>query len=128
MDRYIQLSTLNPSATPPMNAGTPPSLDPFDYISPTSNPKTSSAIKATAANMSTSLAKSDELEDIKIGHSTKPDVTNGESSAERDFVVGIDESQQEKMRNRGKEGGKKGMGTRRAARLDGTRTGPGKKL
>lgn len=128
MDRYIKLSTLNPLATPPMNAGTPPSLDPFGYISPTANPRTSSAIKTTAANMSASLANYDELEDIKIGHSTKPEVTKGESSAERDFVVGIDESQQEKMRNRGKEGGKKGMGSRRATRLDGTRTGPGKKL
>lgn len=78
--------------------------------------------------MSASLANSDELEDIKIGQSTKPEVTKGESSAERDFVVGIDQDQQEKMRNRGKEGGRKGMGPRRAARLDGTRTGPGKKL
>ena len=128
MDRYIQLSSLNPFATPPMNAGTPPSLDPFDYVSSTFNPKSSSAIKATAENMSASLANSDELEDIKIGHCTKPEINKGDSTAERDFVVGIDERQQEKMRNRGKEGGKKGMGPRRTARLDGTRTGPGKKL
>lgn len=125
MDRYIQLSTLNRLAIPPMDAGIPPSLDPLSYTSPT--PQTSPAIKDTAANMSASLANSDELEDIKIGHSTKPEVAKAESSAERDFVVGIDESQQEKMMNRGKEGGKKGMGPRRAARLDGRRRGPGKK-
>lgn len=108
MERYIKLETLNPLATPPLTAGSPPSPDPFA--------------------MAASLAHSDELEPLKIGHDATLDSTKGASAAERDFVMGVDEAQQEKMRKRACEGGKKGMGPRRAARLDGTRIGPGKKL
>lgn len=122
MAHYIKLSTLNPLTTPPLIAEPLPKAP-------------SKTRRAWPTTMSSALANyEDGLEpinigfDTKIARDTKPGATKGASTAERDFVMGIDEGQQEKMRKRGCEGGKKGMGTRRAARLDGSRKGPGKKL
>ncbi len=42
--------------------------------------------------------------------------------------MGLEEEEEMKMRSRGKEGGKKGMGPRREARMKGERTGRGKRL